>query len=109
MQTHFDVRHPEHLPNKSLLRERGGAQVGDACAVSAAWRRPRWQCWREWGGKRGREEFIVLFLLLFNHKLWVMSGTFPLKAGDCNVFYLKTSKRLRTCFRWDAAEGILTR
>ena len=61
----------------------------------------------EWGGERGREEFIV-FLLLFNHKLWLMSGTFPLKASNCSVFYLKTSKRLRMCFRWDAAEGVLT-
>ena len=55
-------------------------------AVSAAWRRQRWPCWREWGGQRGMEEFVVPFLLIFNNKLWVMSGTFPLKAGDYSIF-----------------------
>lgn len=102
VQMHFDMSHLKYLlENRSHSGEKG---VGPGLAMLVQWaghRGGRGSSAGVWG--EGRSHSPVL-----SPQTVDMSGTFPLKAGDCGVLYLKTSERRMTCFRRDAAEGILT-
>lgn len=105
VQMHFDVSHLKYLPeNRSHSGEKG---VGPGLATLVQWaghRGGRGGSAGGWGEERGHSPVLALL----SPQTVDMSGTFPLKAGDYGVLYLKTSERRMTCFRWVAAEGVLT-